>query len=474
MFGISRNQLRTKRVTDLFYAEYKSRVLIYLENAEQEHFIARAIAKDGSAIDVELNSKQMEYDQKRRMVTSISDITNKLIAENNRNDLEDQMRQMRKMDAIGKLAGSVAHDFNNMLTVISGFAELAMIKSDKESPISSDLNQILSITNKASELTKRLLAFSRKQPYKPIVLNLNTLISKLDSMIRRLMPADIKIEYALKDELPNINADIGHVEQIFFNLILNARDAITNKPGPNNEKTITVRTETFTVDEKFSKLNPGLNMGEHILLTIIDTGTGMEKNIIEQIFEPFFTTKQEGHGTGLGLSTVYANVRKSNGHIAVESQINIGTTFRLYWPITNREADQGEIEMQPEKRSVSSGTVLVVDDEEGVRDFTCASLSQSGFQVYSATNGKEALQLMSQKKIKPDIMVCDLNMPEMNGNELSKTILDKNPQAKILIMSGFNDNFPTHNNLLNKETHFLQKPFTIDGLVDKVRSILDN
>jgi PAS domain S-box-containing protein len=387
-------------------------------------------------------------------------------------ELEEQLRQAQKMESIGTLAGGVAHDFNNLLTVINGYAEMAMLKLEKEHAVQKELEAILNAGKRAVSLTSQLLAFSRKQISNPEIVNINDIIASIDKMLRRLIGEDIRIETILKKDIPNIKADPTQIEQIFTNLVVNARDAVQAVKRPNFKKKIIIETGTASLDEDYVATHPDTKVGKYVFFTVADNGIGMDAKTKQKIFEPFFTTKEKHRGTGLGLSMVYGIVKQNNGHIFVESEPDKGTTFKIYWPITEEQAEKDKL--VAEKRLLpGSETILLVEDDISVREFAVEALNTLGYKVIWASNGQTAIELVETDSPHIDLLITDIVMPEMNGEELAKRIKAIYPELKIIFVSGYTDNHLLHDDgTLGKEVNFIQKPYSIEKLAKEIRRIL--
>ncbi len=388
--------------------------------------------------------------------------------------LQNQLQQSQKIESIGTLAGGIAHDFNNLLTVINGHAEIALLKLNQKKEIQSDIVSILHAGKRAANLTKQLLAFSRKQIYKAELLNINEVIKSMEKIVRRVIGEDILIEILLSPKLPQIKADPNQLEQVLLNLILNARDAIKEKERTNGktQKRIKISTEKMFIETN-EKIWEGDKSGEYILLSVEDTGIGMDEETKEKVFEPFFTTKEVGQGTGLGLSTVYGIVKQNNGFIEIVTKPNKGTTFKIYWPIVEKTAHEHKEAKPKEEIATGQGNVLVVEDDESVREFMKDILIHSGYQVFTAQNGKQGMEHLNQIKQNLDLVITDMVMPEMNGNELADYIHQKHPKTKILFTSGYSDTNILQKELNHQGTLFLQKPFTIVEFTQAVKKILE-
>ncbi len=382
--------------------------------------------------------------------------------------LEAQFRQSQKMEGIGRLAGGVAHDFNNLLTVISGHAELASVSLDKQDPLHDDLKEIQNAAHRAAQLTRQLLAFSRKQTLQPKVLDLNDIVRELDKMLKRVIGEDIDLETIVATDLWRVNADPGQIEQVIINLSTNARDAM---PGGGK---MVIETQNIELDEEYADKHPDVTPGPHVMLAISDNGCGIKENVKSHIFEPFFTTKEEGKGTGLGLSTVYGIVKQSGGNIWVYSELDKGTTFKIYLPMVTQEADELSREADVSEAPRGTETILLVEDEEGVRKLAVRILKGQGYKVLEAESGVDAL-LICQKMQKPvDIVITDVVMPNMSGSEFVEKLREFWSDFKVLYMSGYTANAIAHSGVLDPDKPYLQKPFRPIDLALKVRSVLDD
>ena len=387
--------------------------------------------------------------------------------------LEAQLQQAQKMEAIGTLSGGIAHDFNNLLTVINGHAEIALLHTNKEIRAHNDLLSILKAGKRAEKLTNQLLAFSRKQIHELKIIEMNTVIRDLDKMLRRLIPADIQIDYNLSADLPFIEADPGQIEQILINLVINARDAISGKEKGGTDKQILIQTELQDLDDLFVEQNSGSQAGLHVCMHVQDTGSGMDEEVKSRIFEPFFTTKEVGKGTGLGLATVYGIVKQNNGYICVDSNPGEGSEFTVYWPVTKR-APAPELVQKFNKNNLSgSEHILLVEDDDGVRNFSSDALKNFGYKILEARSGKNALELIERKKEPVDLIITDLIMPGMNGSELIDSIRKKMPLSKALYVSGYTYDHLLQNGALKENINFLQKPYSVQKLLEMIREILD-
>ena len=402
------------------------------------------------------------------VANQVSGVLARIRGDEERWKLEAQYYQAQKMEAIGRLTGGIAHDFNNLLTVITGYSDLLLIQLEENSPLRQAVNQIETATDRATNLVRQLLAFSRKQILKPEILNLNAVIANLEKMLRPLVGEDIDIRTILTPELGQVKADAGQVEQVIMNLVVNARDAM-----PEGGK-LTIETANVTLDKSYARRHTGASPGPHVMIAISDTGIGMDAATQAQCFDPFFTTKGRGKGTGLGLATVHGIVNQSGGQIWVYSEPGQGTTFKVYLP---RAEEQSETKA-PAPEAVKPGrgweTVLVVEDEEAVRTLIRKVLSDDGYTVWMANDAQQALRLGEAHKETIHLLLSDVIIPGgMNGKQLAKELTAMRKEMKVLFMSGYTDNAIVHSGVLDQGIHFLPKPFSPDELRLKVRQVLN-
>jgi len=380
---------------------------------------------------------------------------------------QDQLAQAGKMEAIGHLAGGVAHDFNNLLMVIMGRTEMLMKDLGDADPRHSTAKVIEQTALRAADLTRQLLAFSRKQVLNPAVLDLNAVVSKMGEMLRRLIGEDIALVTGLGSSLGHVKADPGQIEQIIMNLAVNARDAM-----PEGGR-LTLETANIELDVAYARKHVGARPGPHVMLALSDTGTGMDAQTQARIFEPFFTTKGPRKGTGLGLAMVYGIVKQSGGNIWVYSEPGQGTTFKIYLPRVGEPVDAGHGGVLLAAPAHGMETILLVEDEDAVRDLARDILAGCGYTVLEARHGAEALGISAAHAGKIDLMLTDVVMPEMNGRELAERLAAQRPETKVLYMSGYTDHAVVHHGVLAPQTEFLQKPFTEAVLTRKLRELLD-
>ena len=382
-------------------------------------------------------------------------------------ETQGQLEQAQKMDAIGRLAGGVAHDFNNLLTVILGRTDILLHPLKPEDPMRRGIELIQRTAGRAADLTRQLLAFSRKQVLEPVVLDLAAVTTDMKDMLGRLIGEDIALLTNPTPGLGRVKADRGQIEQVIMNLAVNARDAM-----PQGGRLI-VETANIDLDDEYVRRHVGARPGPHVMLAVSDTGTGIPHEIQSQIFEPFFTTKEQGKGTGLGLATVYGIVKQSGGYIEVDSEPGQGTTFRIYLPRLEAAAVTVDRSVRPAAAAGGTETILLVEDEEGVRELARDILRASGYTVLEARNGAEALLLCERHQGPLDMLLTDVVMPRMSGRELAERLAPLRPDLSVLYMSGYTDDAVIRHGVLGAGTAFLQKPFTPAALVLRVRETLD-
>lgn len=393
-------------------------------------------------------------------------IVNRDIGERRR--LEEQLRQSQKMDAIGRLSGGVAHDFNNLLGVIIGYSEVLQDSIKETDPHRGCVDQVVQAGKRAASLTRQLLAFSRQQVLEPKVLVLNAVVSDMEKMLRRLIGEDVELSISLDRELGKVRADQGQIEQVIMNLAVNARDAM-----PEGGKLV-IHTANFEMDEAFVRRYPyPVQTGAYVLLTVSDTGVGMDSATQHRIFEPFFTTKEKGKGTGLGLSTVYGVVKQSGGYIEVESSVGKGTSFKIYLPRVDQNIEAERTEVAPLSELRGKETILLVEDEENLRTLTRNLLELYGYAVLEAANGKEALKISRGNTGPIHLMLTDIVMPGINGRALAQQLSQERQGLKVVYMSGYTGQTYGGQGLLSPGAFFLQKPFTRENLARKIREALE-
>jgi len=368
---------------------------------------------------------------------------------------------------VGRLAGGVAHDFNNLISAIMGYSELVLLKLDEKDPVRRDIEQIHQAGVRAGRLTRQLLAFSRKQKLAPRLLDLNTVITDMKKILQRVIGEDVKLTTRLEQDLGLVRADPGQIEQVIMNLAVNARDAMPRGGS------LTIETGGLVLEEEAASGHPALSPGAYVTVTVSDTGFGMDAETQSHIFEPFFTTKEVDQGTGLGLATVYGIVKQSGGDIFVTSALGRGTTFRIYLPWVEATVEAFKEELAESNPLRGHETVLLVEDEEMVRDLTAEILKKNGYNVLVASNPGEAL-LLAEKHPEPiHLLLSDVVMPLMNGPELAERIGRLRPAVKVLLMSGYAADTLARHGILESDGSFINKPFSQEELTQKVRGVLD-
>ena len=416
--------------------------------------------RDGTAIPVEYSSYPIrEKDALRGAVVTFTEISERKL-------LEEQVRQSQKMDAVGKLAGGIAHDFNNLLLVINGYSQLLLSRLEPRDPLRENIEQIKVAGDRAAQLTHQLLAFSRRQVLRPRVLDLNTVVSSMSAMLQRMLGEHIDLAIALNPDLGNVKADPGQLEQVLLNLTVNARDAM-----PQGGR-LTIETVNVTVEESSHRAQT-IPPGPYVMLSVSDTGCGMDAQTQAHIFEPFFTTKGVGQGTGLGLSMVYGIVKQNGGHIFVYSEPRHGATFKIYIPRVDEASEAAETMPQPVALPQGTETILLVEDEPQVRALVRVTLEQHGYTVLEARHGVEALVIAAQHAGPIHLLATDVVMPQMSGPQIAKQLTLGRPDMKVLYMSGYAENAVVHHGVLDHGAAFLHKPFSLEILASKVREVLD-
>ncbi len=410
---------------------------------------------------------QDENGRPSRMVGSHIDLTGRKQMEAEKARLEQQIVQGQKLDSIGKLAGGIAHDYNNMLNVILGYSEDLLERLHPEDPMRESVNEIVEASKRSASLTRQLLAFSRKQPLRPEVLDLNRVVKDQERMLQRIIGEDIELKVLLAEKLDRVEVDPSQIMQVILNMASNARDAMP-RGG-----ILTIETENVVLDEDYARNHAGVAPGAYVMLSVTDTGCGMDEETREKVFEPFFSTKESGKGTGLGLSTVYGIVKQSRGYIWVYSEPDRGTTFKIYLPAT--EAEPGSVKFRSGAVDIEGKgeQVLVVEDEPSLQKLCAAMLKKLNYRVTTAANGGEALLLVEEKGLRPDLIITDIVMPEMSGKTLTDRLKKHLPDLKVLYMSGYTDNAIVHHGILDSDAPFIQKPFSRNKLGKAVRQILE-
>src|SRR5437588_602611 len=419
--------------------------------------------RDGNPITVRLSGRIVNDSEGRPLYSEciVEDITE-------HRALEQQLRQAQKMEAVGRLAGGVAHDFNNLLTVIKGYTELVLEDLGKDYPHKDELDESLKAADRAASLTRQLLAFSRQQVLAPRILNLNTVVNNMQNLLMRLLGEDIHLEIDLEPRLGNVKADPSQFEQVIMNLAVNARHSM-----PNGGR-LQLETSNVDLEEDWAREHMGAHAGHYILMAMTDSGTGMDEKTKARLFEPFFTTKEQGKGTGLGLSTVYGIVKQSDGYISVYSELGKGSTFKVYLPRGDAVAERSKVTGAIQAANRGTETILLVEDEDGVRRLVRDIIARQGYKVMEARSGEEALNLAAEPGAKIDLLLTDLVLSQMSGRELSDHLLAEKKDLKVRFMSGYTDDAALHSGVLSQSSAFIQKPFTASLLSQKLRELLDD
>jgi two-component system, cell cycle sensor histidine kinase and response regulator CckA len=418
--------------------------------------------KDARSLPIEVSASLLEFEGRRCMLALVRDVTE-------RKQLQAELLQAQKMEVIGRLAGGVAHDFNNLLTGIIGYSEFGLAAlPNGGTRVRTCLEEIQNAAQRAAEFTQQLLTFSRRQKIEPKTMSLDETVSGVDKILHRLVSAETDLEIVTDSAPWLVKADPGQIENVLFNMAVNARDAISNGGK------LTIETSTVTLDQAYAVAHMDASPGDHVMLSVKDTGSGMTDDVKARIFEPFFTTKEVGKGTGLGLSTCYGIVAHSGGHIAVESKPGLGTTFKVFLPRVSGVPNNPPQEDPLRYLARGNETVMLVEDDPAVREVMSHSLTEFGYMVYEASNGREALELVEQQSgLAVSVLLTDLFMPKMGGKDLAYEFSRRLPNTKVLYTSGYLEDAKIDQAALTKENWFIQKPFTPTELAGKLREILD-
>jgi PAS domain S-box-containing protein len=465
LFGASiPEQVLGKSILDFIHPDYHDLVADRVRLLESGRPVPlseeKIIRIDGTLVDVEISAAPFREDGVPTVQIVCRDISD-------RKTLEAQFQQAQKMEAVGKLAGGIAHDFNNLLTIILGLSEFLVMQLPDEDPMRGSILEIQKAGERAAHLTRQLLAFSRKAVVEPKVLDLNALVENTEKMLQRLIGEDVHLAVTLEPALSGVKADAGQIEQVIMNLAVNARDAM-----PRGGK-LTITTSNVELDHDYAMLHPRVLPGSYVLLAVRDTGCGMSHQTKAHIFEPFFTTKGPGKGTGLGLATVYGIVTQSGGHLEVDTELGQGTSFNIYLPAVQIRQPSSDschgIKLAPH----GTETVLLVEDEDAVRSVTKLALQALEYTVLEAETGAEAIRICERHKEPIHLLITDVVMPQMGGQQVATHVAACRPGIKVLFLSGYTDDAIVRHGILRSEVAFLQKPFTQIALGRKVREVLD-
>jgi C4-dicarboxylate-specific signal transduction histidine kinase len=385
-----------------------------------------------------------------------------------RRRLEAELLQAQKMEAVGRLAGGIAHDFNNILMIVRGYAEILLERLHPEDPLHGQAAQIMKAGNRAAQLTQRLLGFSRKQVFEPKILNVNDVVSEISKMLPTLLGAHVDFSLELSADAGNVNADPIQMEQVLINLAVNSRDAM-----PQGGKLI-ISTAARDLERDASGEQPAILPGRYAEICVQDSGCGIDKETVRYIFEPFFTTKDKDKGTGLGLSTVYGIVKRSGGYILVSSEAGIGTKMRIYLPLVEREVESRTPDAKANGETRGTGTVLIAEDEQALRELVGARMRAEGYEVLEAENGEEALAIAGRYKGDIQLLLTDVIMPKLRGPELASRLRLRYPGMKVIYMSGYTESALVQDGMLERNTVLLQKPFTVKKILEVIRQMSVN
>jgi PAS domain S-box-containing protein len=451
------------------FTENSFRELIQpLLNNEQESLVFETLHRraNGSLYPVEVHLQLIDADHSRIFLAFIFDITRRKLVESDREQLLAQLIQAQKMESIGRLAGGIAHDFNNLLSIILGYGELMLGQMRMDHPYRQPMQEVHAAALRARDLTRQLLAFSRKQILEFTLVDVNDVITGFVRLLNRLLGEDIELEILISKEPLFISGDVAQLEQVLMNLAINARDAMVDGGK------LAIETGKAFLDDTVIAMETGLTVGEYATITIIDTGCGMDQETLAHIFEPFFTTKEKEKGTGLGLATSYGIITQHSGSIRVNSEPGQGTTFKIYLPISNEAAS---IEAEPAKRHELVGgaiAILLIEDDVPLRRLVTMVLEQIGYTVIESESVEDAIQKAATHKAPIQLVLTDVVMPRMKGPEVFSKVSVHHPEAKVLYMSGYTDDIIARQDIIQKGIHFIQKPFTVDSLLEKIDQVL--
>ncbi len=462
-YGYSLEEFRRMRLGDLIAPDDRARFEELIQTGRfglADFCDIHHVLKTGKSIEVDMAVHWIEYAGKKAALVVPQDGTR-------RQQLEEQLRQAQKMEAVGMLAGGIAHDFNNLITIINGYSQMVLGNLSANDENRSSVEQIMKAGERAAELTRQLLTFSRRQVARPKALDLNTVVTGTAVMLRRLIGEHIELRFVEGSNLGRVHADPGQLEHVILNLAVNSRDAMPNGG------TLILETQNVEMEEPYVGPNIKMRPGRYVMLAVTDTGSGMDAQTRSHLFEPFFTTKAQGHGTGLGLSTAYGIVKQSNGEIVIYSEPDQGTCVKIYFPAVTEATGEDPREIIPDPVLSGTETILLVEDEDAVRKLVRRTLEQQGYRLVVAASGMEALEMAQNHAGPIQLVITDVVMPQMGGHQLAERLKVLRPEIQVLYVSGYTESTVVRTGNLAKSDTFLQKPFTPLALVRRVRGLLD-
>jgi two-component system, cell cycle sensor histidine kinase and response regulator CckA len=463
IYGYSRDEFRNMRLTDIVPVGDQARITDAMRKNQLEMpglGQTRYLLKNGQSADIDMRVYRIRSGGGSTALVVPQD-------DRRRKQLEDQLQQAQKMESVGMLAGGIAHDFNNLLTIINGYSQMLLSGLPEDDENRSSVEQIMKAGERAAELTRQLLTFSRRQVVRPRLLDLNTVVVSTAVMLRRLIGEHIELRIVEGSNLAKVHADASQLEQVILNLAVNSRDAMSDGGA------LTLETQNVDFEEPYTGPHTTLPQGRYAMLAVTDTGAGMDADTRSHLFEPFFTTKAQGHGTGLGLSTVYGIVKQSGGEIVVYSEAGQGTCVKIYFPSVTEAAVEGPAERLAEKIRPGSETILLVEDEEAVRKLVRRTLEKQGYRLLVAASGADAVRVAQRHTGRIHLLITDVVMPHMSGRETAERLKAVRPDMHVLYVSGYTETTIVRGGRLDTGEIFLQKPFTPQALMRQVRDLLD-